>query len=314
LIELLVVIAIIAILIGLLLPAVQKVRDAANRMSCQNNLHNLGLAAMNYHGVRNRFPSGLNWSGTPVNVKSSTTIFTGTPPIPGQYISLFEALLPYMEQDTVFKVLVLTDGTNLQFANTLGNNPQTAPGSTIIKTLLCPSDPAPDQITWTQGGNTYYFGANTYGGNAGTIGFFTSDMDQTGVFYINSKVKISDITDGTSTTFLFGERLRRDKVYDALFSRPIANNSGWAWTNTLPGFDYLFGAEKPINYVLPPNAQPTFQWQDPRLSCYGSLHTGGANFCFADGSVKFLVADTDLLILQRLSTIDGGEVVDQSAY
>ena len=98
LIELLVVIAIIAILIGLLLPAVQKVRGAAARMQCGNNLKQLGLAAFNYEGTYQRFPSG-------VNLPFTTTVAGGPsagPVIPGKYISLFEALLPYVEQDNLY--------------------------------------------------------------------------------------------------------------------------------------------------------------------------------------------------------------------
>jgi prepilin-type processing-associated H-X9-DG protein len=176
------------------------------------------------------------------------------------------------------------------------------------------------QTTYTTGGKTYYFGANTYGGNAGVISFYTDAMDQTGIFYINSSVTITSITDGTSNTFMFGERLRVDKTYDRIYgggnAGAFAQRSGWAWANSLPGFDYLFGAAQPINWVMPTNlnADPGFIYEDMRFSCYGSNHTNGANFCFADGSVRFLSQSTPLTTLQQLSTRAGGEVVDSSTY
>jgi prepilin-type N-terminal cleavage/methylation domain-containing protein/prepilin-type processing-associated H-X9-DG protein len=307
LIELLVVIAIIAILIGLLLPAVQKVRDAAARMSCSNNLKQLGLAAHNYHGNFNQFPPGVN---LPFTVTVGGNQQSAGPVFPGLNESLLEFLLPYVEQDNVYRQL---DFTKNQYAN--ANGPA-SPANTVVKTYLCPADRAPAQITYTAGKTTYYFGANSYGGNPGVYGFYTATMDQTGVFYINSNVRMTDISDGTSSTFLFGERNRVDPTYDRIYGGSFGQRSGWAWANSLPGFDYLFGAAQPINWLMPPDLQNDngFVYEDLRFSTYGSNHTNGANFCMADGSVKFLSNSTPLLILQQLSTRSGGEVVDASKY
>ncbi|MDB5312037.1 MAG: putative major pilin subunit [Gemmataceae bacterium] len=310
LIELLVVIAIIAILIGLLLPAVQKVREAAARTKCINNLKQLGLGAFNYEGSYGKFPPG-------VNLPFTTTVAGGQsagPVLPGKYVSLFESLFPSMEQQNLYAQLNLAAN---QYSNALG---QTSPGATIVPTLLCPSDTAPQQTTYVSSGKTYYFGANTYGGNPGVVGFYTSSMDQTGIFFINSSVTISGITDGTSNTLMFGERNRLDKTYDTIYGGGTAGafgqRSGWAWTNTLPGFDYLYGAVQPINWVMPPTltSDPGFVYEDQRFSTYGSQHTGGANFCFADGSVRFLRDGLPLVTLQQLSTRAGGEVIDASQY
>jgi prepilin-type N-terminal cleavage/methylation domain-containing protein/prepilin-type processing-associated H-X9-DG protein len=306
LIELLVVIAIIAILIGLLLPAVQKVRAAAARAQCQNNLHQLGVAAHDYHGAVGQFPPG-------VNLPFTVTVAGGPsagPVYPGLNKSLFEFLLPYVEQDNLDREFNYNVN---QYGNALG---PTSPAATVVKTYLCPADPAAQQTTFTTGGKTYYFGANSYGGNPGVYGFFTTSMDQTGLFYINSSVKMTDISDGTSNTFMFGERNRVDPTYDRIYGGSFAQRSGWAWANSLPGFDYLFGAAQPINWQMPTSltADPGFVYEDLRFSTYGSGHTQGANFCFADGSVKFLGNSTPLLILQQLSTRNGGEVVDAGQY
>ncbi len=308
LIELLVVIAIIAILIGLLLPAVQKVRDAAARAKCQNNLKQLGLAAFNYESANGKFPPG-------VNLPFTTTVGGGKksagPVYAGKFESLFEFLLPYIEQDNLYHQLNFAVD---QYGNSAG---PTTPAATIIPTLLCPADPGSQQTTFVTGGVTHFFGANSYGGNPGVYGFFTTTMDQTGIFYINSSVKIASITDGTSNTLMFGERNRVDPIYQQVYGTPIDVRSGWAWTNTLPGFDYLFGAAEPINWLMPTAALPNdpgFLYEDLRMSCYGSFHSGGANFCSCDGSVKFLTNSTPLLVLQQLSTRNGGEVIDPTQY
>jgi prepilin-type N-terminal cleavage/methylation domain-containing protein/prepilin-type processing-associated H-X9-DG protein len=313
LIELLVVIAIIAVLIGLLLPAVQKVREAANRTQCSNNLKQLGLAAHNFHGVYERFPSGCNvpvsstgsgtLSGTvfPTNALYTSGVI-GDPPVPGQFISLFEALLPYIEQDNLQRTLTLTGN---QYANCNG---PTSTGAGLIKILICPSDQLTPQVsTYTTGGVTYYFGMNSYGGNGGTrswymtAGVYMND----GVFWINSRVKMLDIKDGTENTLLFGERFHLDTVYTN-----INTLGGWAWANYSASQDYILSTPVPINFTVPSGAN-TQANQDLRVCAFGSGHPNGANFTMADGSVRFLAltSNSDLPVLQALSTRMGGEPV-----
>lgn len=318
LIELLVVIAIIAVLIGLLLPAVQKVREAAARMSCSNNLKQLGLAAHNYHSTFSVLPPGVNLPGfnpPPAGV--------GAAPVTNQSFNFLEALLPGLEQNNIYSKM------NFQHPNTLtkkwdsqyntGNcDVAGAPGSTVVKTFLCPSDSGIPQTTWSANGLTYTFGANSYGGCAGTIAFFTNSMTCDGIFYINSKVKLTDITDGSSNTILMGERKRKDDVYNAVYRDDFQNRSGWAWSNSNAGFDYLFGTEVPINWLMPDSVRtsgdPNFIYEDQRFNAFGSFHTAGANFCFGDGSVRFLPDSTPLTVLQPLGTRSGGEVINGSAF
>ncbi|HEV3143193.1 MAG TPA: DUF1559 domain-containing protein [Gemmataceae bacterium] len=314
LIELLVVIAIIAILIGLLLPAVQKVRAAAARIQCENNLKQLGLAAHNYHDVYLHFPSGVN---LPVSTQSGamfpTNIFYtsgtfGQPPIQGQFIGLFEALFPFFEQDNLQKNLNLTQR---EFVNCNG---PTSMGGQVVKILICPSDllPATYVTTYTSGGTTYYFGMNSYGGNGGTYAWFYDfgSLKTDGIFWINSSVRIGQITDGTSNTLLFGERYHYDPHWTK-GSTNIGNLGGWAWSNYNATEDYILSARVPINYMVPAGQSdpPPFAFQDPRVCAFGSGHTGGANFCLCDGSVRFISDSTDLVTLQALATRASGEVV-----
>ena len=252
------------------------------------------------------------------------------PVFPETYGSLFMFLLPHMDGDNLFKQFDLSQNQYYNSSPTCLIQPP--PGSQVVKGLLCPADTAPEQTTYTQSGVTYTFGANSYGGNPGVISTFYQNMDQSGIFYMNSKVKVVDIRDGASNTIMFGERNRIDPRFEAAHANngPFEQSSGWAWTNNFPGYDYLFGARAEINWVLPakchPGSDTNFVASDTRRSCYGSQHVGGANFCFADGSVKWLANSTPLLVLQQLSTTGrpdpncqylgygGGELVDATQY
>ncbi|MBL8822505.1 MAG: DUF1559 domain-containing protein [Planctomycetia bacterium] len=309
LIELLVVIAIIALHMALLLPAIQKVRAAADKMLCASNLRQLATAAHNYHNDYNKLPPGLN---LPISTQSGAIFPTNPlvtsgkvqqPPFPGMFASFFELLLPYVEQDNLQKNLNLTQR---EYANTLG---PTSTGAQVVKIFLCPSSAMKDRVvTYTTGGNTYYFGMNSYGANGGTRSWFITNMTTDGVFWINSKVSLSQLTtmDGTSNTFMFGERHHWDPVYTAMDGL-----GGWAWANYLAPQDYILSTPVPVNYTIPPGTPLTFAVQDNRISAFGSAHPGGANFVFCDGSTRFisLTNNADLPVLQALSTRRGGEII-----
>jgi prepilin-type N-terminal cleavage/methylation domain-containing protein/prepilin-type processing-associated H-X9-DG protein len=309
LIELLVVIAIIAILIGLLLPAVQKVREAAARMQCSNNLKQIGLASHNYHDVYKRLPPGLNLPiGTGSGMLFPTNALVtsgkvGQPPIPLAFMSWVECLLPYIEQGPLYSQMNFT-------VREYGNaNGPTSLGATVIPIMICPSDPMPNTVsTYTTGGVTYYFGMNSYGACGGTQTYYTSSMTCDGLYYYNSKVKMTGITDGTSNTIAFGERWHWDPVYPA-----IQTLGGWAWANSNAVEDYLLSTFTPVNYTLPAGTvtgSPNYP-EDNRINSFGSQHTGGANFAMADGSVHFFsfTSNSDLPVFQALGTRAGGEVV-----
>jgi prepilin-type N-terminal cleavage/methylation domain-containing protein/prepilin-type processing-associated H-X9-DG protein len=310
LIELLVVIAIIAILIGLLLPAVQKVREAAQRAQCENNLKQVALACHNYESSYQRFPCGLNLpisnqSGAifPTNVLV-TSGKVGQPPDPGMFYSWCEAILPYIEQDNLQKQLNLTQREYIN-CNGAGST-----GAQIVKIFICPTDYLPQKVTtYTTGGVTYYFGMNSYLANGGTRSYYTDkNYSVDGMFFFNSYITTQMVTDGLSNTFLFGERWHKDPAYIAM-----PTLGGWAWANFNAAEDYFGSTAVPLNYTLPPGTAtgaPAFV-EDDRICAFGSGHPGGANFAYADGSVHFVTngSNSSLADYQALSTRQGNEAV-----
>ncbi len=299
LVELLVVIAIIALLMALLMPAIQKVRAAADRMRCGNNLKQITIAAHHYHNDFGRFPVGLI---VPQNSNN------------GLATNVFIELLPYFEEDNIQKLWDFNDFNN----NTGGAG---AVAAQRIKLLLCPSDDFPTQ----QLVNGKYWGMTSYGGNAGTISYYFTSQTRDGIFFEVSNnpppsvglrtqsVRIADIFDGTSNTVLFGERRHWDPNFDIAYpTYPIAGWGGWAWCaprNSIA--DNMLSAAAPINYQVP-QGTPAFDWPilDNRLCVFGSAHPNGANFAFGDGHVGFLMNETQLNVLQALCTRAGGEQVE----
>jgi prepilin-type N-terminal cleavage/methylation domain-containing protein/prepilin-type processing-associated H-X9-DG protein len=305
LIELLVVIAIIAVLIGLLLPAVQKVREAAARMSCQNNLKQLGLALHNYHDANSCFPPG--------RVKIGTVDYHG-------WIAY---TLPYLEQNNLARQINLA----LPYADP--NN--IAAGLNHLSVLTCPS--APGGRDSSTGAMTDYSAISIYMSNAlAATQNFTVPYGNVGSSFINSGLllrlapatlagpftgnRISTITDGTSNTIAVAECAGRPQSWlsGRMDSTGTFINSGgthqgrWIDPNNwleVFGFDLTTDTQGwPIAKATPPCA----------INCVNSkevyaFHTGGANAAFADGSVHFLNASMDLPTLRALITIRGGEIV-----
>src|SRR5262249_41521412 len=272
--ELLVVIAITGVLIGLLLPAVQKVREAANRARCANNLKQLALAAHHYHDAHQAFPPGYYrapgpWLGVKV-------------------VTLYVALLPYFEQDGLNRYWDYP-----RYGNNLGPYPA-ATASQVIALAVCPSDalprPAVDQSDAEA--SPRHWGLVSYGGSAGIRA--TGGETKDGIFFGGSAVRIADVTDGTSHTLLFGERNHWDPNYDRLCPRdPIGTNGWWAYAGPA---DVLLSAAVPINYQVAPMATSCAEVKADRLCAFGSRHPKGANFALADGSVRFLTNTMPLTI------------------
>jgi prepilin-type N-terminal cleavage/methylation domain-containing protein/prepilin-type processing-associated H-X9-DG protein len=316
LIELLVVIAIIAILIGLLLPAVQKVREAAARLKCQNNLKQLGLATHNYYSPNERFPAGVHMLS-----------FAAAPKYRG--VTLFVALAPYLEQGNVTRDWDTTDPIN----NTTGG--QASKTATVVPLFICPSDVIPTNPT-NGGSGTRWYGVTSYGGNGGSRSYDPKDAANDGVFVTTNgspaplvdvktagPVRIPDLTDGLSNTALFGERSHVDPNNDAAAasitppSGQFINKTGdlgW-WANSggrLASGDVMMSAFVALNYRVPPGAPTTyneyFPYYEKRVNAFGSQHTGGVNFALADGSVRFVRDSIDPTTLLRFCVRNDGEV------
>jgi prepilin-type processing-associated H-X9-DG protein len=143
----------------------------------------------------------------------------------------------------------------------------------------------------------------------------TIAMTKDGMFYINSRVKIVAVSDGTSNTMMFGERQHRDPNFDRMYTNfPIIGWSGWAWVNQENAVgDYLVGACRPINWMIPDDAtgpnSSNNTWVRQKLSSMSSGHTAGANVCFGDGSVRFLTNSTQMPALWAMATRNGGETI-----
>jgi len=279
LIELLVVIAIIAILIGLLLPAVQKVREAAARMTCSNNLKQMGVGLHNYHGTVNHFPPAYKDLGSGGVGQGSLCYF----------------LLPYIEQDNIYKL----GGTNLDAYQAFDGsgsftNMNTAAANTI-KTYLCPSDPTTQPPpTWTYGWvvGSYACNNEVFGDPASpgwTSNLATASMP-------------ASFPDGTSNTIGFAEKYAR------------CNNSGTLWGHGQwnpawePRFNTYNNRGPSSKFQVQPSPNPaTTSSCDPNRP--SSAHSGGMNVLLCDGSVRFLSQSLDPNVWWAACTPNGGEVL-----
>jgi prepilin-type N-terminal cleavage/methylation domain-containing protein/prepilin-type processing-associated H-X9-DG protein len=321
LIELLVVIAIIAVFIGMLLPAVQKVRDAAGRTQCQNHLRQIGLALHGYHDTYQTFPPALD---------STVQRYW--------YWSWLARVLAFVEGDTLWAAAdaYAAQGDKVPFTypspnhywNPWGNwsiasgpvNPDNPSFGTLEPLYNCPADPRTlvAQRVATGNGSSYWdrVALSAYLGVSGIRGDYTAPVGQNwnGILYVGSKVRIADITDGTSNTLLVGERMpSRDLEYGWWFAGAGYDNSGTG--------DVVLGARE-TGYASDMGCTPNSAWVGLRpgrtdVTCdqvhFWSLHAGGANFLFADGSTHFLSYSADT-VLPALATRNGGEAVSATDY
>jgi prepilin-type N-terminal cleavage/methylation domain-containing protein/prepilin-type processing-associated H-X9-DG protein len=327
LIELLVVIAIIAVLIGLLLPAVQKVREAANRLKCANNLKQLALALHSYHDAQNKLPPACWKERVPGSVSPNNSV--------SAYYWNF-MLMPYVEQDNLIARLPFVKNP------AWGTSPYREALRTPVPLLRCPSTADPEILegpdatqagvsTWYQisygvvssgsicnpivpgasAHSTSSFQNGTAGGASGPFGFRQLNSPLLdGPFVQNASYTLSAVSDGTSNTAAIGERYR-----PSLGNPPgeniqtfIYNSLGHPLTNTRhPLFSGTTGLPFNFNNNIPNPNRATYllMWMGFR-----SRHPGGVNFAFLDGSVRFFGNTTSDLARKAMGSMSGGEAVD----
>ncbi len=300
LIELLVVISIIAILIALLLPAVQQAREAARRTQCKNNMKQIGLALHNFHDTYGHFPPG--GSSTNNNEGFSWAVF----------------ILPFVEQTNTWELLNEANGNSLDptgkksawtcrcHRNVSGApSGATPPGKMAINVYMCPSDTLPE--VRPNGDPNFQCGKINY---AGCIG--TRENDNNGIFnrFRNVTRPMAQVTDGTSNTIIVGEVGGSpnglapggdNPTYPTWLGTPNSSNAYHLsrLRETRPG------REINLDNGGGPDQDPT-SWDQG----FGSLHNGGAQFLFSDGSVHFLAETIDVDTYQSLGVRNDGNVVD----
>jgi prepilin-type N-terminal cleavage/methylation domain-containing protein len=342
LIELLVVIAIIAILIGLLVPAVQKVRAAAARTQCMNNLKQIGLAVHNYHDTNKKFPSGhemrsKNWMG-PLPAPAGVTYVTGRGSGNPFYFSNWAIqILPFLEQSP------LANQYNNNYTNDhLVNR---AVVQSVVPVYNCPSDPSAGQLenpgsfpsgaqntnfAYAHGSyrgmtgiNDYYKGVNggsppDWGGYPNEVAYLINNVvppgaGGRGVFHgvddwnALQNERMLSITDGTSNTLMVGER-----------ATSTTTNRGTFWADSFNLYSLSSAGVESASLLADYNACGALLGaQDPfgntdAFPCkygWGSFHDGGINFVCCDGHVVTLTTGINMTVFQALSTVAGGETV-----
>lgn len=313
LVELLVVIAIIGILVGLLLPAVQAAREAARRMQCSNNMKQFMLGALNYESTYKRLPASRI---------STTADKLG----PASGISVHARLLPYMEQTQIYDLIDFRVDYN-HANNAVALNQK-------VPTFICPSDPDVAVQSAGQGGqNNYYV-------NSGTIPLWQRTTsaswigqipDWDGVFYRDSFLKLSALTDGLSNTAGISERLTgdfnqsisspktdtfqpgtspltADQAYNDCMAVSVTDLTKQGFSNI--GAPWLRGYHSTTEYyhIATPNGRSCMYPPGRIMTTANSQHTSGVNFALMDGSVRFLAASVDMATFRAVGTRSGGEV------
>jgi prepilin-type processing-associated H-X9-DG protein len=303
LIELLVVIAIIAVLVALLLPAVQAAREAARRVQCVNNLMQIGIAVKNYENAFETLPSGVvNLTGPIVDA-----------PV-GYHFNWITQLLPYLEAKPVYN--------RLDFKTGLYQPQNLTARAVLLNVLICPSSVAPFRMAPTGGGAST--GSEPVLTNyAGCYSDVETPIDfkNTGVFYLNSRVRNEDIEDGASNTIFVGEKLPDDKELGwASGTRSTLRNTGTPININLT-------ARGRRNPAVANNADdaPTIapgqaagkapgDVPPPVVGGFSSRHAGGTNFGFGDGSVRFVKNTVSPRILLLLGNRADGDLLSSDQF
>ena len=323
LVELLVVIAIIGILVAILLPAIQMVRESARKTTCLNNIRQLSLACLNFENTYEHFPPGTAyWPAAGTLRYIDNSIWNGrSSPYESNYPSWSRFCLPYLEQEAIHEQLDIKRSWGEDLKDAQSGEQLTAKA---LPVFICPSDPIPSHLN-----DTYYnsldkkknaksnyvacTGWNTWVGNQGPDNLWSPEeliqkKAKWGIMRINSKVAFSNITDGTASTILIGERSSEKE--EGLGAEQI---QGAIWSGR-------FFSENPHTHIVKINDQGNYSWggraggisyvvngnHRARNVC-SSGHPGGGAVAFADGSSHFLDENLANNVLQNLSCMADGQ-------
>jgi len=302
LVELLVVIAIIGILVGMLLPAVQMIRESARRTNCQNNLRQIGLAIANYESAFLDYPAGrigCDDIGQQMSVSACSADLT---PEEKNGASGFVSILPQLEQSTLHQALSVNDGglwnRDVDDLAWWMNNPRKREGVLVeLPVYWCPSE------SGARSSNVYQpvkAATSSYAFCSGSLGpdnlVHVTKYQNNGAFLYMTQTGHSSIRDGHSNTFFVGEVVRPDLW-----------ESSNVWTYAIANADSLRTTTNPLN--TQPGAGITI---DRRNGAFGSSHPGGGNFLYGDGHVEFLNESIELNAYRALSTISQGEITSSN--
>jgi len=323
LVELLVVIAIIGILIGMLLPAVQSVREAARRITCSNNLRQSSLALLNYEGAHSSFPAAqlINPIQTSFDVQEAPGGYVAGPtstPSRGPFWSWMARVAPFMDQDNFTLLIDINASPFWQYQP----NGRTV-NSISVPSYICPTETRGAAV-WVQPGTGNEAAVTSYLGVSGRDSY-SETGGQDGILYCNSNVTFGQISDGSSNTLLIGERTASSNL-----------QFGWQWAgvgaNILGETDVVLGVHERI--AAPRNSDPnqaqTDFYRPGRIDDpnnlhrfhFWSSHPGGGMWALADGSVQFYSYNVDRgnngstgfepTILEMLATRAGNDTVNAS--
>lgn len=319
-IELLVVIGIIAILVALLIPAVQSTREAARRMECRNNLKQIGLALHGYHDTVQCFPPGYLTTDSLYPNRRLTGLNPGAGWAWGAFI------LPYMEHRSLYEAAnfdfsfgsAYTDDTR----GFLGFFANKTVMRASVSIFLCPSGGGSEgPLDFGCSGTHVANAPGQYVASAGWMDTSQPPIQGTGLLYPDSRVRIAEVVDGTSSTLMIGERSRNlaDAAWPGVLGLdytppPLCTKRSWPVESCVGLMFLLMGRSGPSSDILGGTIiEGNAMNRQAGADGFASLHPGGCLFLFADGSVHFVKETQAPRIFQALSSRNGGEVFGYSS-